>query len=326
MPVYLHKVKLKSGLVTGLVKVGLQPSLPVKDISLLLGNDLAGGQVFPEVHLTIESEEPRMDSNTDSSCVVTQAMAKKIYEQNKVTRDCSTQDSTFEDVSETFLHSLFEQGSWSKSDDEDLSLSRKEMIAEQSRDPEIIKLKEKALPDSEIEKVPVGYYFEKGVLMRKWRSPTIPASDEWNVVYQVVVPKVYQNEILTLAHSVFLGGHQGVRKTVDKILKHFYWPGLRKDVAMFCKTCHACQIVGKPNQVTPVAPLQPIPALIKFFTYFGLPKEIQSDQGSNFMSGLFQQIVYKLGAKQITLSAYHPESQGALERFHSTLKNVLCGK
>ncbi|XP_059810752.1 uncharacterized protein LOC132383599 isoform X1 [Hypanus sabinus] len=261
MPVHLHKVNLKSGLVTGFVKVGLQHSLPVKGISLLLGNDLAGGQVFPEVHLTMESEEPELNSNTDSSCVVTRAMAKKIDAQNEVViQDCSTQDSSFEDVSETFLSSLFEQDSGSKSDYKDLSLSTKEMIAEQNRDSEIIKLREQVLLDSEIDKVPVGYYLEKGVLMRKWRSPTIPASEDWNVVYQVVVPKAYRNEILTLAHSVPLGGHQGVRKTVDKILKHFYWPGLRKDVAMFCKTCHTCQIVGKPNQVTPIAPFQPIPA------------------------------------------------------------------
>uniref|UniRef100_A0A674MRA0 Integrase catalytic domain-containing protein n=1 Tax=Takifugu rubripes TaxID=31033 RepID=A0A674MRA0_TAKRU len=64
-------------------------------------------------------------------------------------------------------------------------------------------------------------------------------------------------------------------------------------------------------------------ALIKFFTVFGLPKEIQSDQGSNFTSGLFQQVVYELGIKQITSSAYHPESQGSLERFHSTLKTMI---
>ena len=64
-------------------------------------------------------------------------------------------------------------------------------------------------------------------------------------------------------------------------------------------------------------------ALVNFFTLVGLPKEIQSDQGSNFMSGLFQQVVFQLGAKQIKSSAYHPESQGALERFHSTLKNMI---
>ena len=41
------------------------------------------------------------------------------------------------------------------------------------------------------------------------------------------------------------------------------------------------------------------------------------------MSGLFQQVVFQLGAKQIKSSAYHLESHGALERCHSTLKNMI---
>ena len=41
------------------------------------------------------------------------------------------------------------------------------------------------------------------------------------------------------------------------------------------------------------------------------------------MAGLFQQMMYQLGIHQIKSSAYHPESQGALERFHQTLKNML---
>ena len=40
------------------------------------------------------------------------------------------------------------------------------------------------------------------------------------------------------------------------------------------------------------------------------------------MSGFLQQVMPKLGIKQYKSSAYHPESQGALERFHQTLKNV----
>ena len=31
-----------------------------------------------------------------------------------------------------------------------------------------------------------------------------------------------------------------------------------------------------------------VEALVQFFTRYGLPKEVQSDQGSTFMSGLFQ--------------------------------------
>ena len=44
----LHKIKLKSDLVSGTVVVGVRPELPVKDVSMLLGNDLAGGKVLPE--------------------------------------------------------------------------------------------------------------------------------------------------------------------------------------------------------------------------------------------------------------------------------------
>ena len=66
-----------------------------------------------------------------------------------------------------------------------------------------------------------------------------------------------------------------------------------------------------------------VKALVKFFTFVGLPKSVQSDQGSNFMSGTFQQVMHELGIKQYRSSAYHPESQGALERFHQTLKTMI---
>lgn len=64
-------------------------------------------------------------------------------------------------------------------------------------------------------------------------------------------------------------------------------------------------------------------ALINFFTRMGLPKVIQSNQGSNFTSKLFREINQQLGIKHIKSSAYHPQSQGALERFHATLKTML---
>ena len=40
------------------------------------------------------------------------------------------------------------------------------------------------------------------------------------------------------------------------------------------------------------------------------------------MSGIFQQVMHELGIKQYRPSAYYPESQGALEKFHQTLKNM----
>lgn len=64
-------------------------------------------------------------------------------------------------------------------------------------------------------------------------------------------------------------------------------------------------------------------ALLKFFTKFGLPREVQSDQGCDFMSNVFQQALCQLEVAHIRSSAYHLESQGALERFHGTLNTML---
>ena len=66
-----------------------------------------------------------------------------------------------------------------------------------------------------------------------------------------------------------------------------------------------------------------VKVLIKFFTFVGLPRHVQTNQGSNFMSGIFQQVIHQLGIAQCKTSAYHPQFQGAIERFHQTLKTMM---
>ena len=48
----------------------------------------------------------------------------------------------------------------------------------------------------------------------------------------------------------------------------------------------------------------------KFFALVGLPKIVQSDQGTNFMSNVFQQVMFDLGIQQLKSSAYHPFDPG----------------
>ena len=105
------------------------------------------------------------------------------------------------------------------------------MISEQENEPELAPLFKLILPPVELDKVPVGYYVRNGVLMRNWRPPNVPASEEWSVVHQVVVPKVYQSEIKKMAHESSMGGHLGINKTYSKITKHFYWSQIRHCVA-----------------------------------------------------------------------------------------------
>lgn len=66
-----------------------------------------------------------------------------------------------------------------------------------------------------------------------------------------------------------------------------------------------------------------VKALITLFSVFGFPKAIEADQGLNFMSRIFAQVLKHLTISHDHLSAYCPESQGALDRFYQTLKLML---
>lgn len=66
-----------------------------------------------------------------------------------------------------------------------------------------------------------------------------------------------------------------------------------------------------------------VKALTQFISIFGIPKILQSDQGSNFTSHLFSQVLKLLRIRHNKASAYHPQSQGVLERFHQSLKSLL---
>ena len=102
--------------------------------------------------------------------------------------------------------------------------------------------------------------------MRRWIPPDAPVDEEWSTRIQIVVPQVYRQEVLKLAHGSPMGAHFGVRKTYHRILQYFFWPGLREEVVRHCRECRTCQIVGKPNQGIPVYPLQPIPSVGEAFS------------------------------------------------------------
>ena len=56
----------------------------------------------------------------------------------------------------------------------------------------------------------------------------------------------------------------------------------------------------------------------------GLPKHIQSDQGSNFiMLTVFKQLMHQLKITQHRSSPYHPQSEEAIEGFHQMLKTMM---
>ena len=62
---------------------------------------------------------------------------------------------------------------------------------------------------------------------------------------------------------------------------------------------------------------------------FGVPHSVTTDRGTQFTSAIWACLCAKLGMKHITTTAYHPQSNGMVERFHLQLKQSLrargCG-
>ena len=64
-------------------------------------------------------------------------------------------------------------------------------------------------------------------------------------------------------------------------------------------------------------------ALGTVFSRYGFPQEILSDQGSDFMSELMQVFLNDFAINHVRASPYHPQTNGACERFNGTLKTML---
>ena len=56
----------------------------------------------------------------------------------------------------------------------------------------------------------------------------------------------------------------------------------------------------------------------------GVPNEILSDRGAAFLSRLLKEVCTLIGIKKVNTTAYHPQSDGLVERFNRTLTDMLA--
>jgi hypothetical protein len=162
-------------------------------------------------------------------------------------------------------------------------------------------------------------------------------------------------KIISEMHDCPIGEHQGINRTMERIKLYLSWPGIEKDVKQYIKHCKKCQL-NKETQKNIKMPLVVADTNMKFILtcqdnlskyvvavpienqtaekvaeafvknvilIYGIPNEIVTDQGTNFMSDVFKRICKLFKIEKIFTTAYHPESNGPLERTRKTLVNYL---
>ena len=64
-------------------------------------------------------------------------------------------------------------------------------------------------------------------------------------------------------------------------------------------------------------------ALVDMYSRLGVPEEVLSDMGAQFVSECMAEVSRLLSLRQLTTSPYHPMCNGLVEKFNGTLKCML---
>ena len=168
----------------------------------------------------------------------------------------------------------------------DVGVTRRDLIEMQAFDKTLEPLR-KLAKSGEVRKtgkVNESFYgFDKGVLMRYFRSPKVECG---NTLSQVVVPEKLRTKVMKLGHECILAGHLAAKKTTERILSNFYWTNIWCDVARYCQSCDQCQRSIPKGRVTKV-PMEQLPIIDEAFSRISIdligPIQPASERGHRYI-------------------------------------------
>ena len=205
MSVPLHRIALSSDLVQGDVIVGVRLALPVPGVQMILGNNLAGDRVWLSGPVTpIVSNEPA-EATKRHECV---EEFPEVFTACAVTRARSLAESAKPAIPS--LPNLPQ------------SLSHNEVVLAQKDDEGLVELYARAVTTETLQSDQGGYFIVDGLLVRNFVHNEL--NETW---LQIIIPKKYRGLVLKTAHGD-VAGHFGVRKTYNSVVRHFYWPRMKK--------------------------------------------------------------------------------------------------
>ena len=65
--------------------------------------------------------------------------------------------------------------------------------------------------------------------------------------YLACVPETKIEEVLELCHASRVANHPGIQGTLEICRRHFYWPGMTRDVQLFVEACTTCARAKPPR-------------------------------------------------------------------------------
>lgn len=191
---------------------------------------------------------------------------------------------------------------------------------------------------------------------------------------RIIPPTVTRKELFQKVHAGAFGAHLSEGKVHGELRRHYWWKGIRTDIARWTHGCLVC--ATHPTGRTSRPPLTPLPVagpfdrvgvdvvqlprshdgnqyaavfmdcLTKWPEVFpvpdqsaatiakllvegivsrhGVPAEVLSDRGRSFLSGLMKEVEALLGFHKVNTTAYHPQTDGLVERFNCTLISMLA--
>jgi Integrase zinc binding domain/Integrase core domain len=71
-----------------------------------------------------------------------------------------------------------------------------------------------------------------------------------------VITTQNRNRILYNYHTSPLGGHFGIKHTIENVKRNYYWPNMGNDIREYIESCNECQMTGKPKRDPTIIPIK----------------------------------------------------------------------
>ncbi|GFO34167.1 reverse transcriptase [Plakobranchus ocellatus] len=136
-----------------------------------------------------------------------------------------------------------------------VGVDREQLIKLQQEDPRILAQVDSGRTSQRGGKI-VSFEEARGIVYRRYEDLGRNVD-----VKQVVLPKPQREYVMSVAHDSITGAHLGIRRTKDKVLSNFYWPGVDGDVTRAVSAIVTSEAALKCAEIPPSWLRAPPPAL-----------------------------------------------------------------